>query len=113
MEGGEEATITVDVTNIGAQTGSYTAVLTINGVTRGTKEVTLGSEQSQQIAFTVSENEPGSYVVQVGDLDGEFLSFLWINWWLGGGIAAAIIFIGWLVWYLIRRQRFKATIILA
>jgi hypothetical protein len=102
---GEEVTITVDVTNQGGQEGSFNAVLRLNGVTQGTKDITLGPRQSQKIVFTITENEPGSYIVQIGDLSGEFITLLWFNWWLTGGFAAAFILLCWLAWYYGRKPR--------
>jgi uncharacterized repeat protein (TIGR02543 family) len=99
VRAGEEVTITVDVTNQGGQEGSFNAVLRLNGVTQGTKDITLGPGQSQKIVFTITENKPGSYVVQIGDLSGEFITLLWFNWWLTGGFAAAFILLCWLAWY--------------
>ena len=99
VKAGEEVTITVDVANNGGQEGSYSALLKINGVTQTTKEITLSAGQHQKITFTVTENEPGLYVVQIGDLTGEFQSVSWFNWWLSGGLAAALILLGLLAWY--------------
>ncbi len=96
---GEEVTITVDVTNYGGQEGNYGALLKINGVTQAGKEITLGAGQWQKIVFTVTENEPGSYVVEIGNLSGEFQSLSWFNWWLTGGLTAVLILLGWLAWY--------------
>ena len=109
VRSGEEVAITLEVTNSGGQEGSYSAVLKINEATQASKEVTLRPGQSQKIAFTVAGNEPGSYVVEIGGLTGEFLSLLWINWWLTGGLIAALILLGWLVWYYGRRPK-KHTI---
>jgi len=97
---GEEVTITADITNSGGQEGSYTAILKINGEVRGTREIVLGPGQSEQVVFTVSDNEPGQYTVVLGSLSGEFTTLSWTNWWLIGGIIAAlIILLGWLGWY--------------
>jgi hypothetical protein len=97
---GEEVTITADITNSGGQEGTYTATLEINREVRGTREIVLGPGQSEQVVFTVSDNEPGQYTVVLGSLSGEFTTSRWINWWLIGGIIAAlIILLGWLGWY--------------
>jgi hypothetical protein len=97
---GEEVTITADITNSGGQEGTYTATLEINGEVRGTREIVLGPGQSEQVVFTVSDNEPGQYTVVLGSLSGEFTTSRWTNWWLIGGIIAAlIILLGWLGWY--------------
>jgi hypothetical protein len=96
---GEQVTITVDVTNYGGQEGNYDALLKINGVTQGSKEITLDAGQRQKIDFTVTENEPGSYTVEIGNLSGEFQSLLRFNWWLIAGLIAAFILLAWLAWY--------------
>jgi type IV pilus assembly protein PilA len=102
---GEEVTITVDVTNQGGQEDSFNAILNINGVKEGAKDVTLGPGQTQQIVFTLTDNEPGSYTVQIGDLRGEFITLLWFNWWLTAGLAAALILLVWLAWYYSRKRK--------
>lgn len=96
---GEQVTITVDVTNYGGQEGNYNAILKINGVTQDNQEITLGDGQRQKIVFTVTENETGSYTVEIGNLSGEFQSLLWFNWWLIIGLTAVFILLVWLAWY--------------
>ena len=103
---GESVNITADVVNDGGQEGGYTANLDINGQTRDSKEITLQPEQGQEVSFTVTGNEPGHYVVQIGESTGEFLSTSWINWWLIGGIIAGLLLVGWGIWY--RRRRLRA-----
>ncbi len=98
-ETGENVTITVNVANDGGQEGAYLVELKINGETVDSKEVTLGAGQSEQVTFTVSGTEPRQYEVVVSGLSGEFTVLLIINWWLLGGIVAALILLGWLVWY--------------
>ncbi len=102
---GENVTITVNVANDGGQEGSYLVELKINGETIDKKEVTLGAGQSEQVSFTLSGMEPGQYEVAVSGLSGEFTVLRTINWWLIGGIVAALILLGWLVWYRKRRIR--------
>lgn len=100
---GKEATITVELTNHGGQEGIYTASLRINGTTQEIKEISLGAEQTEKIIFTVTGNVLGSYLVEIGDLSGEFESLIWINWWLILGFVAAFIVILLLVWWLVRK----------
>ena len=96
---GEEVTITVDVVNSGGELGSYEAVLSINGVPKATRDVTLDVGQGDRIVFTITGNEPGHYAVQIGDLSGKFQTISWFNWWLTGGLTAGFILLGWLAWY--------------
>ncbi len=99
IRAGEEATITFTTTNGSDQDGIYTAVLKVNGITRDTKEISLDSGQTQKVVFTITGNMPGSYSVEVGGLNGEFQSVLWINWWLIIVLAALFIFLSWLAWH--------------
>jgi len=102
---GEDAFITVDVTNTGGQPGRYTAILIINGEERDRKDVALEPGQTETLTFIVADNEPGIYTVVIGDLSGDFLSQFRINWWLISGSAAALVLVICLVWYLVRRKR--------
>ena len=104
---GENVTITVNVANDGGQEGSYLVELKINGETIDKKEVTLGAGQSEQVSFTLSGMEPGQYEVTVSGLSGEFTVLRTINWWLIGGIVAALILLGWLVWRFRKKIRIK------
>jgi len=102
---GEEVTISVEVTNTGGQHGSYAVNLIANGILRETKEISLEPGQTQKIVFLVSENEPGDYVIQIGNLSGEFQTLVWINWWLITGFAAVFILLCWLAWRYIRKMK--------
>jgi phosphatidylglycerophosphate synthase len=102
---GEDAFISADVTNNGVQTGTYTAILMINGTERGRKDITLETGQTSTVSFTVTGNERGTYTVVIGTLSGEFVSDLWINWWLIVATIALIILIIWLIRYIIKRRK--------
>jgi len=91
---GEEVVITIDVVNTSDQKLSYPFILKMNGETKTSREITLEPKQSKQIAFTISDNQPGHYVVNMKGYTAEFTSSLWINWWLIGGIIGAITVIG-------------------
>jgi len=71
----------------------------LNGQIIDTQEITLSPGQSQMVVFSIPDNEPGRYVVQIGDLGGEFQTWVWINWWLIGGLTAAFILLVWVAWY--------------
>jgi len=101
---GEEVTITVEVTNNGSQRGSYTAVLSMNGIQQATKEISLNPGQTQKIAFTVGPNEPGNYAVEIGGLSGEFVSSVRVSWGLIAGLAAALGLLGCLAWYFYKKR---------
>ncbi len=96
---GESAAITANVGNDGGQQGSYVANLKINGQTRDTKEITLRPGQGQELVFSITDSKPGYYVVQIDNLNGEFTTLVWVNWWLIGGLTAAFVLLIWLAWY--------------
>ena len=102
---GETVTITLDVMNNGGQQGTYTAILKVNGKIREVKVISLEPGQTQNIDFIVAGNEPGSYLVEIGDLSGEFESALWIKWWLISGFVVASAFLLWLIRYVRKRRK--------
>ncbi|UCB43247.1 MAG: DUF11 domain-containing protein, partial [Dehalococcoidales bacterium] len=105
---GEEATITVDVTNSGNMGGNYTAFLKIDGIIVATQQISLDPGQSGQLTFVVGPNEPGIYQVAVATLSGEFESSVWFNWGLILGLPAGLILLILLLWYLRKRQKARA-----
>jgi hypothetical protein len=101
---GKDAAITLDVTNRGGTSGVYQAILRFNGKEKDSTEFSLGVGETRHVTFNTTGNEPGKYIVQVGELYGEFKSELWINWWLITGFAALFILLGWLAFFLVRRR---------
>jgi len=69
---GETVYITILITNTGGQSGSYTILLKINGVKEAEDSVTLAPGRSQDVAFTVTKEDAGSYSVVVDGLSGSF-----------------------------------------
>jgi hypothetical protein len=105
---GEEAAITVEVTNIGDESGSYTAFLKLDGIIIATQKISLDPGQTETISFDVGPNEPGIYQVEIGGLTGEFESSVWINWGLIFGLPAGLILLILILWYLRKRQKAQA-----
>jgi len=104
VEAGESVTITANVINNGGAEGSYIARLELNGETLASQEISLQPGQSKQVVFVVTDNAPGRYVVQIGDLSGEFESVSWTNWWLIGGLIAGVTLLAWYYGYYRRRH---------
>ena len=102
---GENASVTAGVANNGNQEGTYSANLRVNQQLCDTTQISLIPGQSRELNFAVVDNEPGQYVVQLGSLSGEFRSWVWINWWLIGGLSAIFVLLCWLVWYYAYYQR--------
>jgi Domain of unknown function (DUF4340) len=62
---GAAETVSVNVTNNGDVTGSFTLNLLIGGNIVDSKAVTLGARASQVVSFTVIESSPGKYVASI------------------------------------------------
>ena len=120
---GETVTISVLVANTGDASGSYEVTLKINGVAEATKEATVGAGASEEVTFTTAKDAAGSYSVDVNGLSGSFTvkkpvpapapapalpaplptpAPQAINWWLVGGIIAAVIVVGSVSFILVR-----------
>jgi len=69
---GGPVTVSADITNTGDAGGSYTATLFVNGTAVETRTVTLTGGESTAVSFTLTEEEPGTYVVSVDGLTGSF-----------------------------------------
>jgi len=72
VEAGEEVTVSVKITNVGGQTGSYTVPLIINQTTEDTKTVTLEKGNSTTTEFKVTKQTPGKYNIEIAGLVDEF-----------------------------------------
>lgn len=64
---GEDATVTVDVSNTGTASGTEEVSLLVNGTTVDSQEITLDAGEQTNVTFTVTEKEAGTYEIQVGD----------------------------------------------
>ncbi len=127
VEIGETVNITVLVANTGGQPGSYQVILKINsvaevggevaGVTEADREVAINAGASKQVSFTTSKDTPGLYLVEVNGLTGSFevkqplspgepTPAKPINWWLIGGIIAAVAIVAFVIFLLRRRMIF-------
>ena len=120
---GETVTISILVAETSGVSGSYDATLKINGTVVEKQEVALGPQQSQTVTFTIVEKEAGSYKVEVNGLVSEFIveepapeappppptptpPAKPINWWLIGGIIAAVVVVGSVTFILVRRRAY-------
>jgi beta-lactamase superfamily II metal-dependent hydrolase len=72
VKAGESVTISADIANSGGSSGSYTAILKINGSQVETKSVVLDTGESQVVSFTVTKESTGTYTVELGGLEGTF-----------------------------------------
>jgi hypothetical protein len=65
---GDTVTIGALVTNSGNASGTYTAILKIDGVIDQMKEIILGAEASQTVSFEVLKLNSGSYLAEFDGL---------------------------------------------
>ena len=70
---GESVAISVEVTNIGGETGNYKVTLKIDGVMEASREILVNAGASQKITFTTSKDLPGTYAVDINGLSGIFV----------------------------------------
>jgi len=72
VEAGEEVTVSVRITNVGGQAGSYTLPLIVNQTTEDTRTVTLEKGASNTTEFKVIRQTPGKYNIEIDGLIDEF-----------------------------------------
>ncbi len=69
---GETIEIFVKVTNVGEESGTYTANLKIDGTTVDTRTITLAGGATQVIKFELTETNAGTHTVEIDDATGSF-----------------------------------------
>jgi hypothetical protein len=69
---GEPVSISVNVTNVGDEEGSYSLNLTVNSVLKENRTILLSGGNSSTVGFTDTEYVEGNYFVKIGGLNGTF-----------------------------------------
>lgn len=67
---GEDADISVTVTNTGGETGTYTVVVKVNGATARTKDVTLAGGASERVTLSIPLWLDGTHEITIDQLTG-------------------------------------------
>jgi len=103
VEIGEPISVSVMVTNVGEEAGSYTAELLIDDSKVDEDTVTLVGGASETVEFTGVSGEEGSHTVSVGDLSGSFTvtappEGVGLNWALYAVGGIAILGVAWVVY---------------
>jgi hypothetical protein len=106
----QEVAISVNVANTGGTSGSYSLELTVNGISKSTKQVTVAAGTSQTVNFTITGDAAGKHQVEIAGLAGEFeitkaAKQSQINWWLIGGITGIILLI--IIGLVVRRRQLR------
>lgn len=74
---GETANVSTSITNTGGVQGTYKAVLTVNGKKAGEQDVAVAPGANIPISFQVSENQPGSYILEIGSSSATLDVYSW------------------------------------
>gem|GEM_PF-4139476 len=69
---GEKVTVSVLVANTGDAKGTYTVQLKVNGAIIESRDVEVEGLSSRPVVFTIAEDEPGTYEVNIAQLSGQF-----------------------------------------
>jgi hypothetical protein len=85
VQPGLDVTISVNVANTGGETGSYNAVLYINGAVEDSQSVSVAAGASKNVIFTVSKSKAGVYDVSLAGQSGQF-EVVGGGGWFGGGL---------------------------
>ena len=70
---GETASITAEVRNTGTSQGTYTVILTVDGATVETKQVTVAAGARETITFSLVKDTPGTYTIAIGELSSSLV----------------------------------------
>jgi hypothetical protein len=123
VEGGQEVTISADITNLSDTAGTYAVTLWIDSTIEAGKNVSIQAGETKPVAFTVTRGAEGTYQVRLDRLSDRFsitklpgeeevappvrppeVPAKAINWGLIGGIIAGVIIIGAVIWLVLRRR---------
>jgi len=99
VKSGENIIVSANLSNNGVQEGIYPAKLDIDGTTIAIKDISMKPGDRQEIIFDLDGYEAGYHVVNIGGLEGDFITTVWVNWWLIGGFAGLLGLIIVLAWY--------------
>jgi hypothetical protein len=105
---GGNVTISVNVLNTGEIEGNYSAILKVDGSIEQIEDITLAGGGNTTISFTTSKDIAGKYQVEIGDLSDEFTissPVARVSWFLILDIIAAVIIIGGISAYLLKRRK--------
>jgi hypothetical protein len=69
---GQPVQVTVNVTNIGGQSGEINLELNLDGEPNQAQSVTLGAGETNTVNFTVSATTEGTHLIKVGGIESTF-----------------------------------------
>ena len=73
VDTGEKVVITAKIANVGGTQGRYTAELKVDDCTVQTEKIIIPAGTDYMLVFKISRDLPGTYIVALGDLTGQFV----------------------------------------
>ncbi len=70
---GDTATVIVKISNTGNRQGTYKAILMVNNIAEGSRDLTLPRGGSETVNFSVVKKNPGIYVISVDNVSGRLV----------------------------------------
>jgi hypothetical protein len=103
---GQSVDLSVLVKNRGDLSGNYTLALKVNGEVTETRQVIVAGQSEQRVVFTFSQNQSGTYLIEINGLSGtiEIPSKL-SGWFWPVCVSLAILGFGLTVWHIFRKSR--------
>jgi hypothetical protein len=69
---GQTVKVSVNATNVGGETGTYTTILMLDGVQNQEQTFKISPSETKLVEFTISNAGEGTHLVGVGNLQGTF-----------------------------------------
>ena len=93
---GDSATITATVTNTGDMSGTYTAILSIDGQEVDREHVSIEPSNSEEVTFQLTRTTAGSYELAVGESNAVLTVYDWNPYTIkyDKGVASLVIMYG-------------------
>lgn len=68
----QQVNISINIANVGGKTGSYEAVLYINGQMEDSQTASISPSSTQTVVFSITKATPGTYTVSLVGQQGQF-----------------------------------------
>ncbi|MCS7116959.1 MAG: right-handed parallel beta-helix repeat-containing protein [Nitrososphaerales archaeon] len=72
VSAGQRVEVSVDVANVGEESGDYTLTLIVNGKVETSKTITLVGGMKEKVKFDLLKEQPGTYTITINGLTSTF-----------------------------------------